>query len=122
MPKGWPLIVGSRWPENTLHFAVNDYANAKEIVLQVLVEKGWVNLLWEVLGYLRECSNILRKMKDFVEYSLDMAALPVSSNAGIQSLSFKECGPAGPASVAHREIIHTEVFELVRGETGLASK
>ncbi|KAI8541025.1 hypothetical protein RHMOL_Rhmol08G0030600 [Rhododendron molle] len=106
------------------YFAVNDYPNAKEIfysIASIYRKEGWVTLLWEVLGYLRECSRILGKMKDFVEYSLEMAALPVSSIAGIQSLGFKECGPAGPASFSQREIIHTEVFELVRGETGLAS-
>jgi hypothetical protein len=60
-------------------------------------------------------------VKEFVEYSLELAALPVSSDSGIQSLRYKECGPAGPASLAQREIIHKEVFELVSGETGLQS-
>lgn len=106
------------------YFAVNDYPNAEEIfysIASLYRKEGWVTLLWEVLGYLRECSRILGKMKDFVEYSLEMSALPVSSIAGVQSIGIKECGPAGLASLSQREIIHTEVFELVQGETGLAS-
>ncbi|KAL7192798.1 hypothetical protein ACSBR2_024589 [Camellia fascicularis] len=105
------------------YFSVNEFGNAKllfDSIASLYRKEGWVTLLWEVLGYLRECSRILGSVKDFVEYSLEMAALPVSI-AGVQSLSSKECGPAGPASLSQREIIHKEVFELVRGESGLAS-
>ncbi|KAF5958133.1 hypothetical protein HYC85_005358 [Camellia sinensis] len=105
------------------YFSVNEFGNAKllfDSIASLYRKEGWVTLLWEVLGYLRECSRILGSVKDFVEYSLEMAALPVSI-AGVQSLSSKECGPADPASLSQREIIHKEVFELVRGESGLAS-
>lgn len=107
----------------TEYFAVGDFSNAKQLldgVAGLYRREGWVTLLWEVLGYLRECSRKLGTVKEFIEYSLELAALPVSSNAGIQSFRSKECGPAGPASLALREIIHKEVFGLVSGETVLA--
>lgn len=106
------------------YFGVGDLSNAKQLldaVASLYRQEGWVTLLWEVLGYLRECSRKSGTVKEFVEYSLELAALPVSSDSGIQSLRYKECGPAGPASLAQREIIHKEVFELVSGETGLQS-
>ncbi|KAL6988014.1 hypothetical protein U1Q18_013760 [Sarracenia purpurea var. burkii] len=106
------------------YFAVNQFSNAKQLfdsISSLYRKEGWVTLLWEVLGYLRECSRILGTVEDFAEYSLEMAALPVSSIASIQSLCFKEYGPAGPASLSNRETIQKELFELVRGELGLAS-
>lgn len=80
-----------------------------------------MTLLWEVLGYLRECSRKQGVVKDFVEYSLEMAALPVSSDTLVQSSRDKECGPAGPLSLQQREVIHKEVFGFISGEQGLAS-
>ncbi|XP_021911442.1 LOW QUALITY PROTEIN: uncharacterized protein LOC110825300, partial [Carica papaya] len=106
------------------YFAMDDFSNAKQFfddVANLHRQEGWVSLLWNVLGYLRECSRKLGTVKDFIEYSLEMAALPVSASTGIQSLSFKECGPGGPASLSGRESIHKEVFGLVCGKTGLAS-
>ncbi|GAV86182.1 Gryzun domain-containing protein/Foie-gras_1 domain-containing protein [Cephalotus follicularis] len=102
------------------YFSVGDFDNAKQRfdgVASLYRQEGWVTLLWEVLGYLRECSRAHGKVKDFIEYSLEMAALPVSD---IGSFRFKECGPAGPSSMPQREAIHKEVFGLVRGEAGLA--
>ncbi|KAA8532099.1 hypothetical protein F0562_006759 [Nyssa sinensis] len=106
------------------YFAESEFGNAKQLfdsVASLYRQEGWVTLLWEVLGYLRECSRRLGSVKDFIEYSLEMAALPVLPVAGVLSFSFKECGPAGPASLAQREIIHEEVFGLVRGQSSLAS-
>ncbi|CAK7357578.1 unnamed protein product [Dovyalis caffra] len=106
------------------YFGAGDLSNAKQLldsVAHLYRQEGWVTLLWEVLGYLRECSRKCGAVKEFVEYSLQLAALPVSSDSGVQSFRRKECGPVGPASLAQREIIHKEVFELVGGETGLAS-
>lgn len=103
------------------YFAMGDYINAKKLFEQVVSlyrQEGWVTLLWDVLGYLRECSKKLGSVKDFIEYSLEMAALPVSASTYVNS-RFKECSPAGPASLTQREIIHKEVFGLVRRESGL---
>lgn len=102
------------------YFALGEFGNAKQLfdsVASLYRQEGWVTLLWEVLGYLRECSRKHGSVKDFIEYSLEMAALPVSSGASTQSSRFKECGPAGPPSLAQREIIHKEVFGLVSGES-----
>ncbi|KAJ6293315.1 hypothetical protein OIU78_025323 [Salix suchowensis] len=102
------------------YFGVGDLSNAKQLLdaaASLYRQEGWVTLLWEVLGYLRECSRKSGSMKEFIEYSLELAALPVSSDSWIQSLRYKECSPAGPASLAQREIIQKEVFELVSGET-----
>ncbi|OVA00686.1 protein of unknown function DUF1683 [Macleaya cordata] len=102
------------------YFALGDFSNAKQFfdgVTSLYRQEGWVTLLWEVLGYLRECSRRLSSVKDFIEYSLEMAALPVSSSNGTLSLECKgEYGPAGPASLAQREMIHSEVFGLVKGK------
>ncbi|KAK8606692.1 hypothetical protein V6N13_052457 [Hibiscus sabdariffa] len=79
-------------------------------------EEGWITLLWEVLGYLRECSRKQGAIKEFVEVSLEMAALPVSMVDGIQS---SKCGPGGPASLEQRELIHREIFAFISGEARL---
>lgn len=104
------------------HFSMGEFNNAKQLfdnVASLYRQEGWVALLWEVLGYLRECSRKLGSVQDFIEYSLEMAALPVSSIAGPRS--FKDCGPAGPASIQQRELIHKEVFGLLKEELSIPS-
>lgn len=101
---------------------MGQFGNAKELldsVTRLYRQEGWVTLLWDALCYLRECSRRCGTVKDFVEYSLEMAALPVSSNAASQLL--KDCGPTVPASLSQREIIHNEVFAVVKGESGSES-
>ncbi|KDP24923.1 hypothetical protein JCGZ_24301 [Jatropha curcas] len=103
------------------YFQVDDFSNAKQLldgVSGLYRKEGWATLLWEVLGFLRECSRKCGMVKEFIEYSLEMAALPVSD---VQYFRSKDCSPAGPASVAQKEVIHKEVFQLVNGETGVAS-
>lgn len=105
------------------YYVVGDFSNAKELfddIANLYRQEGWVTLLWEVLGYLRECSRKQGLIKDFVEYSLEMAALPVLSDTGVLC-SRKECGPGGPANIEQKEIIHKEVFGLIGGELGLTS-
>ena len=106
------------------YFAVGNFRNAKlqfDNVANLYRQEGWVTLLWEVLGYLRECSRRHGSVKDFIEYSLEMAAMPISSDENVQSFNFKECNPAGPPTIQQREIINKEVIELVRGELGSTS-
>lgn len=106
------------------HYAVGEFNNAKPLfegIANLYRQEGWVTLLWEVLGYLQECARKHGAVKDFIEYSLEMAALPASSGTDTQSFRFKDCGPAGPASLAQREVIHKEVLVLVSGESGPAS-
>ncbi|GAA0156773.1 hypothetical protein LIER_14182 [Lithospermum erythrorhizon] len=103
------------------YHVVADFSNAKltfDSIASLYRQEGWVTLLWEVLGYLQDCSKRTSSVKDFVEYSLEMAALPVSSN-GNQPL--KDCGPAGPLSLARRENIQKEVFGVIRGQLEDAS-
>ncbi|XVF18176.1 hypothetical protein REPUB_Repub10bG0189500 [Reevesia pubescens] len=98
------------------YFSLGDFSNAKQLfdgVANLYRQEGWVTLLWEVLGYLRECSRKQGGVKEFVEFSLEMAALPVSTVGSIQS---SKCGPGGPASLEQREMIHRETFALVTGE------
>ncbi|KAF5752467.1 trafficking protein particle complex subunit 11 [Tripterygium wilfordii] len=105
------------------YFSVGNFCDAKQIfdtVATLYRKEGWVTFLWEVLGYLRECSRKQAAIKDFIEYSLEMAALPVASETSTQSFISKECGPAGPASLHQRESIHKEIFGLVTGEIGSA--
>ncbi|CAJ1942175.1 unnamed protein product [Sphenostylis stenocarpa] len=102
------------------YFAEGDIGNAKQIldtIASLYRKEGWVTLLWDVLGYLRECSRKVGAIKDFVEYSLEMAALPISSDTGVR----RDIGLAGPANLLQREIVHNEVFELVNGDSGLAT-
>ncbi|KAJ1434079.1 Tetratricopeptide-like helical domain superfamily [Sesbania bispinosa] len=102
------------------YFTEGDISNAKQIfdsIASLYRKEGWVTLLWDVLGYLRECSRKNGTLKDFVEYSLEMAALPISSDTGVQ----RDTGPAGPAILHQREIVHKEVFELVSEAPGLAT-
>lgn len=106
------------------YYGVGDFSNAKPLfdgIASLYRQEGWVTLLWEALGYLRECSRKQGTVKDFIEYSLEMAALPVSSNSGVELFGFKECGPAGPVSLQQRELIHDEVFGFICGELELAS-
>ena len=99
------------------YFAEGDISNAKKTfdsIASLYRKEGWVTLLWDVLGYLRECARKNGTIKDFVEYSLEMAALPISSDTGVQ----RDIGPAGPANLLQREIVQNEVFELVSGASG----
>ncbi|KAJ0250002.1 hypothetical protein HA466_0142200 [Hirschfeldia incana] len=104
------------------YFGLSDPSNAKfffDIAAKLYRQEGWVSLLWEVLGYLRECSRNLGAFKDFVELSLEMVALPVTSRDDFGNLKDKTYGPGGPATVSRRESIHKEVFTLLRRETEL---
>ncbi|KAF6174165.1 hypothetical protein GIB67_033697 [Kingdonia uniflora] len=107
------------------YFTIGDFSNAKVIfnrIAGLYRQEGWVTLLWEVLGYLRECSRRLGSVKDFIEYSLQMAALPILSSVTSLFSELKgEYGPAGPPSLPQREIIHEEIFRLVKGEHILSS-
>ncbi|KAL9171715.1 hypothetical protein ABFS82_04G226700 [Erythranthe guttata] len=105
------------------YFLSNEFSNAKQIfdsVASLYRREGWLLPLWEILGYLRECSIGISSVKDFIEYSLEMAALPEISDA--VELSSKECGPAGPATFSQRAKIHKEAFEVARGESELHLK
>ncbi|KAM7519940.1 hypothetical protein LguiB_018902 [Lonicera macranthoides] len=104
------------------HFAINEFSNAKKLfdkIASLYRQEGWVALLWEALGYLRECSKKLGSVQDYIEYSLEMAALPVSSIAGAEF--FRDCGPAGPPSLPQIDTIHKEVIGLLRGEMSIES-
>ncbi|CAH8352212.1 unnamed protein product [Eruca vesicaria subsp. sativa] len=106
------------------YFGLSDPSNAKfffDIAANLYRQEGWVSLLWEVLGYLRECSRNLGAFKDFVELSLEMVALPVTSCDDFGNLKNKTYGPGGPATVSRRESIHREVFALMCTETELTS-
>ncbi|XP_054821868.1 uncharacterized protein LOC129320434 isoform X1 [Prosopis cineraria] len=102
------------------YFAEGDISNAMQIFNSIATlyrKEGWVTLLWIVLGYLRECSIKNGNVKEFVEYSLELAALPLSFDTGVQ----RDTGPAGPANLLQREIIQKEVFEFVNEGSGLPS-
>jgi hypothetical protein len=106
------------------YFDLADPNNAKfffDIAANLYRQEGWVTLLWEVLGYLRECSRNLDALKDFVEFSLEMVALPVTSYENSGNLRNKNYGPGGPATISGRESIHQEVFTLVCREAELLS-
>ncbi|XP_057541354.1 uncharacterized protein LOC130820120 [Amaranthus tricolor] len=104
------------------YFSLGEIENAKQnfnAAVNLYRNESWATLLWEVLGYLRECARQEGSFKEFVEYSLEMAALPVTSG---DCSAYKECGPAGPPCFQQREIIHKEIMRLVTGESEFASK
>jgi hypothetical protein len=101
------------------HFSVNEFSNAKLLFDKIAIlyrQEGWVPLLWETLGYLQECSKQLNSVQQYIEYSLEMAALPVFSI--VSAGSFKNCGPAGPATVPQTVKIHEEVMGFLRSDHG----
>lgn len=103
------------------YFSLGEIKNAKQYfdsAVNLYRHESWATLLWEILGYLRECASQGGSLKEFVEYSLEMAALPVTSGDS----NYKECGPAGPPSFQQREIIHKEILGLVTGESEFALK
>ncbi|MQL73216.1 hypothetical protein Taro_005571 [Colocasia esculenta] len=112
-------FCGSRMAKE--HFASGDFGKAKQVfdgIASIYRQEGWVTLLWENLGYLRECSQKLGSQKEFIEYSLEMAALPIFSNGmTITPVDGGDYGPAGAASLSQREIIQEEVFRFLKGET-----
>ena len=104
------------------YFCLNDFSNAKQMfdsVANLYRREGWLLSLWEVLGYLRECSKGMSSAKDFIEYSLEMASLPETTSS-VESFA-NSWGPAGPATHSEREKIHKEAFEVSRGELKLNS-
>ncbi|CAL9753822.1 unnamed protein product [Musa acuminata subsp. burmannicoides] len=102
------------------YFIAEDFNNAKlhfDGVSSLYRQEGWVTLLWESLGYLRECSRRLGSVKDFIEYSLEMASLPIFSAGEVETPNSKrEYGPAGLPTLSRRESVQNEVFGLLRGE------
>ncbi|XP_064965845.1 uncharacterized protein LOC135585125 isoform X4 [Musa acuminata AAA Group] len=102
------------------YFIAEDFNNAKlhfDGVSSLYRQEGWVTLLWESLGYLRECSRRFGSVKDFIEYSLEMASLPIFSAGEVETPNSKrEYGPAGLPTLSRRESVQNEVFGLLRGE------
>ncbi|XP_038881669.1 trafficking protein particle complex subunit 11 isoform X2 [Benincasa hispida] len=106
------------------HYAMDDLEDAKkhfDNVASLYRREGWATLLWEVLGYLRELSRKRGIVKDYLEYSLEMAALPISSDVNMLSLRSQDCCPVGPATLEQREKIHNEIFDLVHEKSVLGS-
>ncbi|KAG0459299.1 hypothetical protein HPP92_022427 [Vanilla planifolia] len=101
------------------YFYAGDFSSVKQLldgVADLYLQEGWVTLLWETLGYLRECSRRLGSLNDYVQYSLEMASLPVFSCGGVEAANCKRVyGPAGPPTLSHRETIQQEVFSLLKG-------
>ncbi|KAJ8427564.1 hypothetical protein Cgig2_006635 [Carnegiea gigantea] len=103
------------------YLSLGELKNAKQYfdyAVSLYRHEGWPTLVWEILGYLRECSRRDGSLKGFIEYSLEMAALPVSPG---DSFGCKECGPAGLPSLQQRERIHEEVVGLVTGKLDFVS-
>ncbi|KAL4198078.1 hypothetical protein AMTRI_Chr03g44090 [Amborella trichopoda] len=107
------------------YLASGDFGSAKKLFDSIAGryrQEGWVTLLWAILGYLRECSKRLSLLKDYIEYSLEIAALPVLDNDEIDSSNNKhDYELIGPASFSQRVTISEEVFNLLKGESALMS-
>lgn len=107
------------------YFLAGDPNNAKQIfisIADVYRKEGWLVLLWEVLGYLRDCSKKLGLARDFFEYSLEMSAMPIVPGVGMDPFNIKgDYGPAGIPSLQERENIQKEVFAFINGDLKLDS-
>ncbi|XP_020407326.1 uncharacterized protein [Zea mays] len=99
------------------YYAAGDFSNAKQLfdnVAGLYRKEGWTTLLWENLGYLRECSMKLNSPKDFISYSLEMAALPLFSRSEEENRENKiKSGPAGSPTISRRENIQQEVINVL---------
>jgi len=99
------------------YYAAGDFSNAKQLfdgVAGLYRQEGWTTLLWENLGYLRECSRKLNSPQDFISYSLEMAALPLFSGTGEENRESKiKSGPAGSPTISMRENIQQEVINVL---------
>lgn len=99
------------------YYAAGDFSNAKQLfdgVAGLYRQEGWTTLLWENLGYLRECSRKLNSPKDFISYSLEMAALPLFSGSGEENRENKiKSGPGGSPTISRRENIQQEVINVL---------
>ncbi|KAJ3696579.1 hypothetical protein LUZ61_000284 [Rhynchospora tenuis] len=94
------------------YYASDDFTNSKQLfdtVAALYRREGWAPLLWEVLGYLRDCAKRLGLTKEYTAYSLEMAALPVFSTGFEKTIDF---GPAGPATLSRREEIQREALNF----------
>uniref|UniRef100_A0A0D9YXC2 Trafficking protein particle complex subunit 11 n=1 Tax=Oryza glumipatula TaxID=40148 RepID=A0A0D9YXC2_9ORYZ len=102
------------------YYAAGDFSNAKQLfdgVAGLYRQEGWATLLWENLGYLRECARKLKSLKDFISYSLEMAALPLFSGSGQgNSENKRKNGPAGSPTISSRELIQQEVINILEGK------
>ncbi|KAK8950026.1 hypothetical protein KSP40_PGU007256 [Platanthera guangdongensis] len=104
------------------YFGAGDMNNAKQLfddIAGLYRKEGWITLLWDALGYLRECSRRLGSVKDFIFYSLEMASLPVFSSSVVESPEGKRAyGPTSSPTLSQRETIQQEVFSLLKGHAG----
>eukprot|EP00250_Pteridium_aquilinum_P016026 c22902_g1_i1 orf=394-4026(-) len=106
------------------YFNARDYINAKQLfdsVAGMYRKEAWVPLLWATLGFLRECARQLGNLREYIENSLEMAALPTTpgsdgSEQGQKGGFNRQVGPAGPLCHLQREQISLEVFKLLRGQ------
>ncbi|XP_062222206.1 uncharacterized protein LOC133921381 [Phragmites australis] len=105
------------------YYAAGDFSNAKQLfdgVAGLYRQEGWTTLLWENLGYLRECSRKLIYLKDFISYSLEMAALPLFSASREEHRENKiKIGPAGTPTISRRENIQREVTNVLERKQSL---
>lgn len=107
-----------------VYFNARDYANAKQLfdtVAGMYRQEAWVALLWATLGFLRECARHLWLLREYIEYSLEMASLPTSLNSDGSRPDFEavfgpEVGPAGPLCHMQREQVFKEVIGLLHGK------
>ncbi|MCO5583569.1 hypothetical protein L7F22_037480 [Adiantum nelumboides] len=105
------------------YFSARDYVNAKmlfDTVAGMYRQECWITLLWATLGFLRECARQLGHLQEYIECSLEMAALPTSPNRdtiGQKTSSFnRQIGPAGPFCHLQREQIASEVLNVLHGK------
>jgi trafficking protein particle complex subunit 11 len=94
------------------YYASDDFTNSKQLfdtIAALYRREGWVLLLWEALGYLRDCAKRLGLKKDYIAYSLEMTTLPAFSTDSEKTINY---GPAGPTTLARREEIQIEVLKF----------
>lgn len=100
-----------------MHTPVREYANANRLfnfVAGLYRQEVWVALLWESLDYLKECTRKLHLLKQYVDYSLEMKTLPISSGPEVDGLTSQdEYVPTGPISYLQRASIYEEMIGIL---------
>lgn len=103
------------------YFYARDYKNAKRLfdnVAGIYRKEAWPTLLAATLGYLRECARHLNLLTVYLQYSLELAALPTpDENQGSFPVMGPEMGPAGPLGELQHAVVCRELIGLLEGKT-----
>eukprot|EP00897_Mesotaenium_endlicherianum_P002419 jgi/Mesen1/2204/ME000152S01290 len=105
------------------YFHAREYDNARRLFHSVAsCYRQGVLLHPSSLSYLRECARQLANLTEYIEYSLELAALPSGATAegeGSGLVLGPEVGPAGPLGRCQQGTVLAELMGLLQGTTAV---